>query len=70
MMIPRESGQLPAVKTWLLAQIEKKRAAASVDSFSPERLAGSDGTGDRAAAGCDAPPRPSTCALQRHSLRQ
>jgi hypothetical protein len=28
-----------AVKTWLLAQIEKKRAAASAEPFAPERLA-------------------------------
>ena len=28
-----------AVKTWLLAQIEKKRAAASAEPFVPERLA-------------------------------
>src|SRR4051794_2396852 len=29
-----------------------------------------DSTGDRAPAACDAPARPSACALQRHSLRQ
>ena len=28
-----------AVKTWLLAQIEKKRAAASAEAFVPDRLA-------------------------------
>ena len=28
-----------AIKTWLLAQIEKKRAAASSEQFAPERLA-------------------------------
>ena len=28
-----------AVKTWLLAQIEKKRAAVSAEPFAPERLA-------------------------------
>jgi hypothetical protein len=36
---PERERAAAAVETWLLAQIEKKRAAASVDPFTPERLA-------------------------------
>ena len=36
---PTRSGFAAAAKTWLLAQIEKKRAEASAESFVPERLA-------------------------------
>jgi hypothetical protein len=36
---PERERAAAAVKTWLLSQIEKKRAAASVDPFAPERLA-------------------------------
>jgi hypothetical protein len=39
MIMPERERAAAEVKAWLLAQIEKKRTAASAEPFVPDRLA-------------------------------